>query len=105
MKYTRLHCLIVQAALNLDASVNRLGFCGGQQEQLWCLSHTDTLHLWDWQAACNEESEGASGHLWNAFICIYKSVFQENASPEASFGSKEENSRASYKVNKSPFKK
>ncbi|KAK9909388.1 hypothetical protein WJX75_001502 [Coccomyxa subellipsoidea] len=52
-----------KAALNLDASVSRLGFYGEQAEQLWCLSHTDTLHLWDWQAACNEESEGGEGPL------------------------------------------
>ncbi len=49
----------VQAALNLDASVSRLGFYGEQQEHLWCLSHTDTLHLWDWQTACDEEAEGS----------------------------------------------
>ncbi len=49
----------LQAGLNLDASVSRMGFYGEQQELLWCLSHTDTFHLWQWQAACNEESQGA----------------------------------------------
>ncbi|EIE22062.1 WD40 repeat-like protein [Coccomyxa subellipsoidea C-169] len=52
-----------KAALNLDASVSRLGFYGEQQEHLWCLSHTDTLHLWDWQTACDEEAEGGEGSL------------------------------------------
>lgn len=52
-----------KAGLNLDASVSRMGFYGEQQEQLWCLSHTDTFHLWQWQAACNEDSQGGEGPL------------------------------------------
>lgn len=50
----------VQAALNIDNSVSRVGLYGLQNEKLWCLSHTETLHLWEWVAACDEESAGVS---------------------------------------------
>lgn len=49
---------MLQAALNLDASVGQLGFYGEQQEKLWCISKMESLHLWQWQAACEEEAEG-----------------------------------------------
>lgn len=51
---------VAQAALNIDNSVSRIGFYGPQRNKLWCLSHTETLHLWEWVAACDEESAGVS---------------------------------------------
>lgn len=50
----------VQAAFNIENSVSRLGLYGLHSEKLWCLSHTETLHLWEWVAACDEESAGVS---------------------------------------------
>ena len=52
-----------QAALNLDASVARMGVYGESGEKLWCLSHTEGLHLWEWAAACNEEAAGQAPFL------------------------------------------
>ena len=51
-----LYC--AQAALNLDASVARMGVYGESGEKLWVVSHTEGLHLWEWQAACDEEASG-----------------------------------------------
>ena len=51
----------MQAALNLDASVARMGLYEDASEALWVLSHTEGLHLWEWQAACDEEAAGAPG--------------------------------------------
>ena len=51
-------CCYLQAALNIDNSVSRIGLYGLQSEKLCCLSHTETLHLWEWVAACDEESSG-----------------------------------------------
>ena len=48
----------MQAALNIDNSVSQIGLYGSHSEKLWCLSHTETLHLWEWMAACDEESAG-----------------------------------------------
>ena len=69
-------CLLMrgQAALNLDASVGRLGFYGEEREKLWCLSKMESLHLWQWQAACEEEAEG--GHPIRVKLCIAFSIFQ-----------------------------
>lgn len=50
----------LQAALNLDNSVSSMGFYGPQRDKLWCLCHTETLHLWEWAAACDEESTGTA---------------------------------------------
>ena len=49
----------VQAALNLGASVARMGVYGEAGERLWVVSHTEGLHLWEWQAACDEEAPGS----------------------------------------------
>ncbi|KAL3157293.1 hypothetical protein ABBQ38_001524 [Trebouxia sp. C0009 RCD-2024] len=51
------------AAFNIENSVSRLGLYGLHSEKLWCLSHTETLHLWEWVAACDEESAGGQGVL------------------------------------------
>lgn len=45
-----------KAGLNIGTSVSLLGFYGANNENLWCCSGTETLHLWHWRDACNEES-------------------------------------------------
>lgn len=55
-----------KAALNIETSCARVGFYGAAGEKLWCSSHTETLHLWEWQAACSEDMEGGSGALVDA---------------------------------------
>jgi WD repeat-containing protein 89 len=52
-----------KAALNIDTAVAKIGFYGGNGENLWCCSGTETLHLWEWAAACDDESEGGNGSL------------------------------------------
>lgn len=52
-----------QAALNIDNAVSQIGFYGKAYEKLWCTSGTETLHLWEWGAACDEEMEGGVGAL------------------------------------------
>ena len=48
----------VQGAVNLMDSVAGMGFYGTRGGKLWCRSHTESFYLWDWSAACNEESTG-----------------------------------------------
>ena len=57
-KYFTSRMCSMQAALNWDASIARMGFCGAHQECLWLTSNTEGLCLWEWQAACNEEGAG-----------------------------------------------
>lgn len=54
-----------KAALNIDTSVAQLGFYGAAGERLWARSGVESLHLWEWAAACNDDPEGASwGGFW-----------------------------------------
>ncbi|KAL4532576.1 hypothetical protein Ndes2437B_g02972 [Nannochloris sp. 'desiccata'] len=56
-----------RAALNIDTAVAKIGFYGGggKGDKLWCCSGTETLHLWEWAAACDEELQGGNGPLGN----------------------------------------
>ncbi len=42
-------------------STRRLGLFGRDNERLWCTSNTETLHWWDWRAACDEASGSGAG--------------------------------------------
>lgn len=50
-----------RAALNIDTAVANMGFYGPGGDKLWCCSGTETLHLWEWAAACDDESDGGNG--------------------------------------------
>ena len=52
-----------RAALNIDTAVTNMGFYGPNGDKLWCCSGTETLHLWEWAAACDDESDGGNGPL------------------------------------------
>ena len=55
-----------QAALNIDTSVAQLGFYGAAApggERLWARSGVESLHLWEWGAACNDEAQGVQPPL------------------------------------------
>lgn len=76
----------MQAALNIDNSVSQIGFYGPHSEKLWCLSHTETLHLWEWLAACDEESTGFE--IWS-WACLFvhchamkRAIFQAGPCPK-----------------------
>ncbi len=48
----------VQAALNSTPSVASCGLYGPQDSKLWALSQIESLHLWEWAAAVDEEVPG-----------------------------------------------
>jgi len=61
-----------RAALNINTAVAKIGFYGGGGgggggggigDKLWCCSGTETLHLWEWAAACDDERQGGNGPL------------------------------------------
>ena len=70
---------MLQAALNIDNSVSRIGFYGPAAEKLWVQTHTETLTLWEWAAACQEDASGKSpmqdwqhaslSSLWLTYVC------------------------------------
>ena len=47
-----------QAALNSTPSVAACGVYGSQDSKLWALSQIESLHLWEWAAAVDEEVPG-----------------------------------------------
>lgn len=44
-------------------SVAGMGFYDAGGGKLWCRSFTENLYLWDWAAACDEDSQGGEGPL------------------------------------------
>ena len=42
-------------------STRRMGLFGQDSERLWCASNTETLHWWDWRAACDEAPGSGTG--------------------------------------------
>ena len=48
----------MQAALNSTPSVASCGLYGPRDSKLWALSQIESLHLWDWAAAADEEVPG-----------------------------------------------
>ena len=52
-----------QAALNSTPSVASCGLYGPQDSKLWALSQIESLHLWEWAAAVDEEVPGETTKL------------------------------------------
>ncbi|XP_035549687.1 WD repeat-containing protein GTS1-like isoform X2 [Juglans regia] len=46
----------LESVINVGTSVGKVGFLGGKQQKLWCLTHIETLSVWDWKGAKNEAS-------------------------------------------------
>jgi hypothetical protein len=55
-----------RAALNIGTAPARLGWYGPGSAKLWCCSGTESLHLWEWAAACDDDAAGGSGALGEA---------------------------------------
>uniref|UniRef100_A0A7N0V378 Uncharacterized protein n=1 Tax=Kalanchoe fedtschenkoi TaxID=63787 RepID=A0A7N0V378_KALFE len=41
----------LESVLNVGTSIGKVGFFGETSQQLWCLTHIETLSLWDWKNA------------------------------------------------------
>ncbi|XP_074304622.1 WD repeat-containing protein GTS1 [Silene latifolia] len=39
----------LESVLNVGTSIGKIGFFGQSNEKLWCLSHIETLSIWDWK--------------------------------------------------------
>ncbi|RVX20476.1 hypothetical protein CK203_002896 [Vitis vinifera] len=37
--------------INVDTSIGKVGFLGDTYQKLWCLTHIETLSVWDWKEA------------------------------------------------------
>lgn len=39
----------LESVMNVGTSVAKVGFCGEMNNKLWCLTHIETLSVWDWK--------------------------------------------------------
>ncbi|CAA3009781.1 WD repeat-containing 89 homolog [Olea europaea subsp. europaea] len=54
-----MHCYI-KKVFNVGTSIGKVGFLGEINQKLWCLTHIETLSVWDWNEARNVANfEGA----------------------------------------------
>ena len=67
-----------KAAINIDTAVASIGFYGPHGgDSLWCCSGTETVHLWEWAAACDDAREGGNGPLGQSLDPRQKMVLGE----------------------------
>ncbi|KAI8574730.1 hypothetical protein RHMOL_Rhmol01G0377000 [Rhododendron molle] len=41
----------LESVINVGTSIGKVGFLGGASQKLWCLTHIETLSVWDWKDA------------------------------------------------------
>ncbi|KAL1542644.1 Protein gts1 [Salvia divinorum] len=42
------------SVFNMGTSIGKVGFCGQADDKLWCLTHIETLSVWDWNESRTE---------------------------------------------------
>ncbi|XP_041991851.1 WD repeat-containing protein GTS1-like [Salvia splendens] len=46
------------SVFNVGTSIGKVGFCGQTNDKLWCLTHIETLSVWDWNESRTEANFG-----------------------------------------------
>ncbi|KAJ0053130.1 hypothetical protein Pint_00987 [Pistacia integerrima] len=46
----------LESVINVGTSIGKVGFFGETYQKLWCLTHIETLSIWDWKDGKNEVS-------------------------------------------------
>ncbi|XP_058083270.1 WD repeat-containing protein GTS1 isoform X2 [Magnolia sinica] len=74
----------VTQVMNVGTSIAKVGFFGETNKKLWCLTHIETLSLWDWKDARKEsdfqDARSLASDSWNLdhvdyFVdCYYSGV-------------------------------
>ncbi|KAF5189438.1 Wd repeat-containing protein gts1 [Thalictrum thalictroides] len=44
----------LESVMNVGTSIGKIGFCGEMNDKIWCLTHIETLSIWDWKDSRNE---------------------------------------------------
>ncbi|KAI9181933.1 hypothetical protein LWI28_020197 [Acer negundo] len=44
----------LESVINVGTSIGKVGFFGNTYQKLWCLTHIETLSIWDWKDGQNE---------------------------------------------------
>ncbi|KAK4355680.1 hypothetical protein RND71_024651 [Anisodus tanguticus] len=58
------------SVLNVGTSIGKVGFLGEKNQKLWCLTHIETLSVWDWKdertVASFEDARSLASKSWMA---------------------------------------
>lgn len=59
----------LESVMNVETSVAKVGFFGQMNQKLWCLTHIETLSIWDWKEGKREvnleEARSSASDRWN----------------------------------------
>lgn len=59
----------LESVMNVGTSVGKVGFFGDRKKKLWCLTHIETLSIWDWRDARLEvdfqEARSSASDNWS----------------------------------------
>ncbi|KAG0449982.1 hypothetical protein HPP92_027132 [Vanilla planifolia] len=59
----------LQSVMNVGTSIGRFGFFGDMNQRLWCLTHIETLSIWDWVDGRREmnfeDARSMASNKWN----------------------------------------
>ncbi|CAN6347507.1 unnamed protein product [Urochloa humidicola] len=57
------------SVMNVETSVAKVGFFGNMYQKLWCLTHIETLSIWDWNDGSRElnleDARSLASDKWN----------------------------------------
>ncbi|GLJ14025.1 hypothetical protein SUGI_0224190 [Cryptomeria japonica] len=77
----------LESVMNVGTSIARIGFYGASNQKLWCLTHIETLSIWDWEDALQEavfgDARTAASANWNLphvdyFVDCHYSLSQDS---------------------------
>lgn len=59
----------LESVMNVETSIAKLGFFGQMNQKLWCLTHIETLSIWDWKDTKREvnfeDARSLASDKWN----------------------------------------
>ncbi|KAJ8898593.1 hypothetical protein K2173_004206 [Erythroxylum novogranatense] len=58
----------LESVINVGTSIGKVGFFGENYQKLWCLTHIESLSIWDWKNSINEanleEARSLASESW-----------------------------------------
>ncbi|GJN40038.1 hypothetical protein PR202_gb29202 [Eleusine coracana subsp. coracana] len=74
------------SVMNAETSVAKVGFFGNMHQKLWCLTHIETLSIWDWNDGTREfnmeDARSMATERWNLDL---HATGKTHLKPEISF--------------------
>ncbi|GMN38018.1 hypothetical protein TIFTF001_007271 [Ficus carica] len=59
----------LDSVINVGTSIGKVGFFGETSQKLWCLTHIETLSIWDWNDSSSEanfpDARSMASNAWN----------------------------------------